>query len=969
MNEKPTYEALEQRVRELERAFEIRSQDLAALAKKEQRLRLAIEATEDGIWDWNVQTGEVYFSPGCYTMMGYEKYEFPPSYESWQQRLHPDDAAEAEQAVQNAIHHHLPLSVEYRIKAKDGTWRWALLRGKVVESDKDGKAVRLAGSQVDIAARKQAEEALQTAAEQYRIMTRTAMDGFVVSDMAVRILEANEACSRMLGYSREELLTMSVADLEAIQTPDEIRENAEGVKSCPKRFETRHRCKDGRIIDVEVSMTYQPRTGHILTFIRDITERKQAREALERRIVALTQPLDDAESINFEDMFNLEDIQRLQDEFAEATGVASLITTADGTPITRPSNFCRLCRDIIQKTEKGLSNCRKSDAMIGFMSSDGLVLHPCLGVGLWDACTKITLGGKHIANWGIGQIRNETQKEEEIMAYASEIGADEEAFRTAYREVTVMSQEQFKKVARLLFELANQVSMTAYQNLQQARFIAERKRAEEALRQATLVVENSPVMLFRWKAEQSWPVELVSQNVTRIGYTPEELLSGSIPFSAIIHPDDLPRVTREVQTFCATGTDRFQQEYRIVTKDRQVRWVDDRTAVEKDKQGRITHFQGIVVDITERKRAEEMLRKYERIVSTSQDLMALINAHYVFEAVNNSYLRYRNKAWVEVVGRTLGEVLGDEVFQERVKPHFDAALSGQTVHRQDILISPACGRRIMEITLLPMKDGKGRVEGVVFNARDITEKRKLEEQLVQSQKIESIGTLAGGVAHEINNPINGVMNYAQLILDRIEKDHPARAFAREILRETQRVADIVRNLLTFARHEKAAHSPARFADIVNAVLSLIQTVMRHDQIDLRVEIPENLPKMKCRSQQIQQVLMNLMTNARDALNARYPGYSPNKQLRVCVQCIEKQQRRFIRTTVEDSGSGIPAEIRDRVFDPFFTTKPKETGTGLGLSISYGIVRDHGGDLSVESQPGRYTRFHMDLPVDNGWTLS
>jgi len=115
-------------------------------------------------------------------------------------------------------------------------------------------------------------------------------------------------------------------------------------------------------------------------------------------------------------------------------------------------------------------------------------------------------------------------------------------------------------------------------------------------------------------------------------------------------------------------------------------------------------------------------------------------------------------------------------------------------------------------------------------------------------------------------------------------------------------------------------------------------------------------------------LMNLMTNARDALNEKYPGYSKEKKMRVFAEAITKQGSRFIRTTVEDSGNGIPAEIMDRIFDPFFTTKPKETGTGLGLSISYGIVREHGGELSVECEPERYTRFHMDLPVDNGWTL-
>jgi two-component system cell cycle sensor histidine kinase/response regulator CckA len=377
----------------------------------------------------------------------------------------------------------------------------------------------------------------------------------------------------------------------------------------------------------------------------------------------------------------------------------------------------------------------------------------------------------------------------------------------------------------------------------------------------------------------------------------------------------------------------------------------------------------LIVSIIRRKLAEKTLRRYERIVSTSQDLMALINRDYVYEAVNDSFLTAHHKAREEILGRTVLEIMGEDVFRDKIQSRLDQALLGQMVHYQAPFVLAGSGRRIIEVSYFPMFDEKGNVEGVVLNGRDITETQKLEEQLLQAQKIESIGTLAGGVAHEINNPINGIMNYAELILDRMAKDSPAREYAQEILHETQRIAKIVKNLLTFARHEKQSHSPAQLSDIISSVLSLIQTVMRHDQIDLELSIPEDLPKIKCRSQQIQQVLMNLMTNARDALNERYPGYNPEKRLRVFAELIEKQDRKFIRTTVEDSGTGIPVEIADRIFDPFFTTKPKETGTGLGLSISYGIVKDHGGELSVKSEPGQYTRFYMDLPVDNGWKIT
>jgi len=266
-----------------------------------------------------------------------------------------------------------------------------------------------------------------------------------------------------------------------------------------------------------------------------------------------------------------------------------------------------------------------------------------------------------------------------------------------------------------------------------------------------------------------------------------------------------------------------------------------------------------------------------------------------------------------------------------------------------------------------------QIDGVIFDMtehhRIDSEREALMAQLLQQQKLESIGVLAGGIAHEINNPITGIMNYAQLISERLDPaQSQLREFAEGIIHETERVAVIVRNLLTFSRQEKNSHSPARITDIVNDTLSLIGTVIRHDQIRLEVDIPDDLPTIKCRSQQIQQVLMNLLTNARDALNERYPEYNPDKVIAATVCLLEKDDRRWLRTTVEDHGAGIPTEIRERIFDPFYTTKDRTQGTGLGLSISLGIVQDHHGELTFKSTENKFTRFYLDLPVDNGWEI-
>lgn len=247
------------------------------------------------------------------------------------------------------------------------------------------------------------------------------------------------------------------------------------------------------------------------------------------------------------------------------------------------------------------------------------------------------------------------------------------------------------------------------------------------------------------------------------------------------------------------------------------------------------------------------------------------------------------------------------------------------------------------------------------------ERRRYEAMLRQQQKLESIGTLAGGVAHEINNPISGIIGYATLIEERLGADDPLREFAQEIGHEGARVTEIVRNLLSFARRESSSHSPALISDIIGNTLSLVRTVIRRDQIDLQISVDANIPALRCHSQQIQQVIMNLFTNGRDALNARYEGHDDDKIMSLSAEPFHLDGEPWVRITVEDHGSGIPDDIADRIFDPFFTTKDRAMGTGLGLSICRGIIEEHFGRLYFESKPGVCTRFHLELPISGNST--
>ncbi|MBN2557398.1 MAG: transporter substrate-binding domain-containing protein [Clostridia bacterium] len=238
----------------------------------------------------------------------------------------------------------------------------------------------------------------------------------------------------------------------------------------------------------------------------------------------------------------------------------------------------------------------------------------------------------------------------------------------------------------------------------------------------------------------------------------------------------------------------------------------------------------------------------------------------------------------------------------------------------------------------------------------------MEGYLRNQQKLEAIGVLASGVAHEINNPVNGIMNYCQLILEAVDKDSEIAEYARESIHETTRVSKIVKNLLQFSRDEQTRYEKVTIYQMLSQILSLIQAIIQKDQIELTIDIPEDLPEIYCHDQQIQQVLMNLITNARDSVNKKYLSSPGAKKMKLSAESYEHSGGTWVRIMVEDNGTGIDDSVRDRIFDPFFTTKGRHEGMGLGLSISYGIIREHGGDLRFETIEGGGIRFIAELPV-------
>jgi PAS domain S-box-containing protein len=632
-----------------------------------------------------------------------------------------------------------------------------------------------------------------------------------------------------------------------------------------RNLERQHRRKDGSLFPVEVHSNLLEYEGqqYAIAFVQDITERKRMEEVLEKRILALTQPLEDVEGITFDDLFNLSDIQHLQDLYAEAFGVAALITHPDGTPITKPSNFTHLCENIIRKTRKGAENCKHSDAIIGSQKQNGPNIRPCLSSGLCDSGANISVGGHHIANWLIGQVKNEFLNEEKIVAYAREIGVDEDEFRKAYHQVPFMSMEQFERVAQVVYTVAKQLSMMAYQNVQQARFISERKAAEAELRRLRNYLSN------------------------------------------II--DSMPSVLVGV-----------------------------------DHKGRVTQWN----------------KQAERATGLLSDQVAAKPLNTVFPQLMDQ--------------------------KDRIKT---AIRERRVISLSKVLRKMERESRYEDITIFPLV-GSG-VEGAVIRVDDVTGQVWMEEMMIQSEKMMSVGGLAAGMAHEVNNPLAGILQNAAVLENRLMGDLPANRKAAEAVGITLsairqylerrklpgmienirasgiRAATIVGNMLSFARKSDQRVSSHDLGSLLDQTLELVRTdydmKKRYDVKQIRIEREYDpvAPPVPCEAGKVQQVFMNILKNGAEAMAEVTDAPAPPAfVLRV------QNAGDWVRVEIEDNGPGMDEKTRRRIFEPFFTTKPVGRGTGLGLSVSYFIITDdHGGQMHVRAAEGGGTCFVIRLPKE------
>jgi two-component system, cell cycle sensor histidine kinase and response regulator CckA len=507
--------------------------------------------------------------------------------------------------------------------------------------------------------------------------------------------------------------------------------------------------------------------------------------------------------------------------------------------------------------------------------------------------------------------------------------------------------------------------------------IRHSRNQEDLAGRLSSLMDNIPGTVYR--GLRDWSLTFIGAGVKRItGYAPGEFLSGTVMWRELIHTDDIDLVKQAFRQAVHEKRKILRVEYRTRHKDGSIRWLSDRRRLIYDAEGNFDYVDGLLLDITDRKQSEDALRvtyeKLQTVIEGSPLAILGLDPEGNVTMWNPAAERMTGWSEKEALGRPLPIVPKDKKLEFQAllaRARSGEYLSGEEVRRQKKDGSPFD----ISIWTSPLCDPWGEVVGVMAFLADVTERKQMEEtlrnseeQLRQSQKIEAIGRLAGGIAHDFNNLLTAIRGYSDLLLLRIDSSSPLRRDVEEIQKAGERATSLTRQLLAFSRKQVLQPKVLDLNTVVAGMDGMIRRLIGED-IDLVTVLKPGLWNVQADPGQVEQVIMNLIVNARDAMpkGGKVTIETSNVELddRYVRQHAVVKPGEYILLSISDTGMGMDEETKIRLFEPFYTTKEKGKGTGLGLSTVYGIVKQSGGYIWVYSEAGKGATFKVYLPRFGG----
>jgi PAS domain S-box-containing protein len=658
-------------------------------------------------------------------------------------------------------------------------------------------------------------------------------------------------------------------------------------------------------------------------------------------------------------------VQTLMDDFYRLTNIGVGVVDLQGRVLvaTGWQEICTRFHRVHPETRK---NCIQGDLELSAGVEPGTFKAYRCKNNLWDIATPIVIGGEHVGNLFVGQFfyEDETPDYDTFREQAKRYGFDEAAYLAALDRVPRWSRDTVDTMMRFCARLTHLISTLSHGNLWLTQALEDRDRAEKALQASELkyraLVEHAQDAIY---VLQDGLVRFANATASSItGYTEEEILGKH--FTSFLHPEDRSATEQRYRDRLAGNDVPTNYDLRILTQSGGEVWLQINQVV-IEWEGRPATL-NIARDVSGQRRAE---RARERLLSAIEQV-----AEAIIITDPEGAIQYVNPAFEEVTGYEADEVRGqnprilksgkqDDLFYREL---WQTITGGKTW--QGRLVNKRKDGTLCteDATISPVVDATGSITNFVAVKRDITAEIDLEARLARAQKMEAVGTLAGGIAHDFNNILSAILGFTELVAADLPEGSRNREDLDEVVTACSRARDLVKQILAFSRRSEHEPSPLRMDLIVNEALKMLRSSLP-SSIQINKSIKPGLPTVFADPTRIHQIMMNLCTNAAQAMEKE------RGTIEVTLEDIQLDKDSagrtgdlrpgsYVRLEIRDSGSGMPEEICDRIFEPYFTTKKPGEGTGLGLAVVYGIVKDLGGDLSVESEVGRGTTFRIYLPA-------
>ncbi len=977
--------------------------------KSEEKFRLAMEATNDALWDWNLKTNEVYRNPRHATMLGYKPDELSSSQQEWEKRIHPDDKPKVLKVLdENMGGKKDYFELEYRLQTKSGDYIWVLGRGKVVEYNDNGSPIRMIGTNIDITKQKQAEQNLRRREEQYRSVVEDSP--FLLCSFLPNgeIVFVNTEYCEYFGKAREELIGTKFTYLIPEEHRQTVLDNILSLTEDSPTMTHEHlvTASDGRIRwqrwTNRALFDDQGRVVLLQSYGIDITESKKAEQALRQSeetlrslINAITESVVLLDTKGTVVAINESCAERLGGSVSELMGksaygflhpdireyrkskIEEVIRTGrplqfedrppgrivnsscypiydtDGN-VTRVAIFA-LDITVRKYMEQALAESEQKYRTLVESAGDAIATIDKDGEFLFMNTTAAeSLGGK--PEDFVGRTMVDIFPGDIAEKQLADV---QEVIRTG-KGLNLISltqvQNQLRWYNTVIEPLKDSEGKTTAA-LMIARDIHEIKQAEEQIHRLSSAVEQSIDGIAMCDLEPR--LLYVNDAYARMhGYALEEMAGMNL---AVLHHDKSVMTCNEVVNRIKTQG-AWVGELEHIRKDGSILPIYLSVTLLKDEKGEAIGSIGICRDMTEYKKAEQDLLIKDAAIASSITGIVIGDPNGNITYVNDSCLEmwgYKNSD--EVVGRNVVEFCQNQD---------DALKIINTIRNEHSWIGELAAKKkdgsefYVQVCATLITDSKGKTISMMGSFVDITEPRRNQEQLnayrekmSRTEQLASLGTLSATVAHELTQPLTVIRLSLESALDKIQKKSPSDPCVKKIMDSLNQVTNIVtitQRFRNFARRSSGSISKeVDLKSVAERLAGLLAESSRRTNITLHVEDMKNLPYVYCNENEIEQMFFALINNAIQAADGR-------EYRLLVISGIFKDKH--IELKFADNCGGIAPENLNKIFEPFFTTKPVGKGTGLGLCIVQDIVYRAGGKIRVESEYGEGATFIVTLPV-------